>query len=209
MTLHSTDREAHWQSVYRTKAPDTVSWYRAHLEVSLELLALAGLGAGSRVIDIGAGASSLVDDLLARQVREVNVLDVSADALAIAQRRLGERASAVRWLAADVLQVELPTGGFDFWHDRAVLHFLTEPADAARYVHIASQALTAGGHALIAGFAPDGPQRCSGLPVVRRSPEQIAALFGPRFTLVQTRAERHRTPSGAEQSFAYALLRKR
>ena len=208
MSPENTDRHAHWQAVYQGKDPVAVSWYRPHLEVSLALLDHAGLSAGARLIDVGGGAATLVDDLLERGLTEVTVLDVSGQALAIARARLGPRAAQVRWIEQEVLSAALPAGGFEFWHDRAVLHFLTDPADAARYVQVCAAALAPGGHAVIAGFAPDGPQRCSGLPVVRRSGEQIATLFGPAFSLVRTHAERHRAPSGTEQSFAYALLRR-
>jgi len=204
----SDERRSHWQNVYRTRRADSVSWYRPHLEVSLELLAQAGLSVGSRLIDVGGGASTLVDDLLDRGLRNVSVLDVSEEALACARHRLGERAEAVTWYTGDVLEIALPPGGFDFWHDRAALHFLTTPADATRYAQAAAHAVAAGGYAVIGGFAPDGPQRCSGLPVARRSPQDIAALLSPAFVPVQTRAERHRTPGGADQSFAYGLLRR-
>jgi SAM-dependent methyltransferase len=209
MTTDNSDRHAHWQNVYRTRRTDAVSWFRPHLEVSLELLSAGGMSAASRVIDIGGGASTLVDDLLARGLRHVSVLDISAEALAHARQRLAERAGLVQWLAGDVLTIALPAGGFDFWHDRAVLHFLTDATDAARYAEIAANALARGGYAVIGGFAPDGPERCSGLPVARRSAQQIGALFGPAFALVQSRAERHQTPAGAEQSFAYARLQRR
>ncbi len=208
MATQRIDRRTHWQNVYQTKRVDAVSWYQPHLNVSLQLLAEAGLSARSRVIDVGAGASTLVDDLLDQGVRDVSVVDVSVEALALARGRLGERAHLVTWYAADVLELALPCGSFDFWHDRAVLHFLTDPEDAARYVHIAANALAAGGHAVIAGFAPDGPNRCSGLPVAQRSARDIAALFASAFTLVRERTERHRTPGGSNQSFAYALLRR-
>ncbi len=201
--------EAHWQNVYRTKSPDSVSWYQPHLQLSLQLLTEAGLTASSRLIDVGGGASTLVDDLLERGLCNVSVLDVSDEALSLARRRLGERGKLVRWYVGDVLELALPPEGFDFWHDRAVLHFLSDPEDAARYVQNAARTLTAGGHAVIAGFAPEGPERCSGLQVARRSAEDIAALFAPAFTLVQQRTERHRTPSGLEQSFVYALLQRR
>ena len=201
--------EAHWQNVYRTKRPDSVSWYQPHLQLSLQLLTEAGLTASSRLIDVGGGASTLVDDLLERGLCNVSVLDVSDEALSLARRRLGERGKLVRWYVGDVLELALPPEGFDFWHDRAVLHFLSDPEDAARYVQNAARTLTAGGHAVIAGFAPEGPERCSGLQVARRSAEDIAALFAPAFTLVQQRTERHRTPSGLEQSFVYALLQRR
>lgn len=209
MPSRGADRRVHWQKIYRTKSADSLSWYRPHLELSLELLTRSGASADSRVIDVGGGASTLVDDLLERGFRELSVLDVSGEALAVAQRRLGDRAKAVQWYLGDVLELALPPGGFDFWHDRAVLHFLTDPADASRYALTAANAVTIGGYALIAGFAPDGPERCSGLPVVRRSMEDVAALFAPAFALIEMRAERHRTPGGLEQSFAYALLRRR
>ena len=202
------ERQRHWQNVYRTKKADSVSWYRPHLAVSLELLTWAGLCVGSRLIDVGGGASTLVDDLLDRGLSHVSVLDISEEALAVAQGRLGERAKAVEWYAGDVLEFALPPGAFDFWHDRAALHFLTRPAEANRYAQTAARAVAPGGYAVIGGFAPDGPERCSGLPVARRSPQDIAALLAPAFALVQTRSERHRTPAGLDQSFAYALLRR-
>lgn len=208
MAHESVDPQTHWQNIYRTKSADSVSWYRPHLDVSLELLSEAGLSAASRVIDVGGGASTLVDDLLDRGLRDVSVLDLSEEALAVARRRLGEPAKLVKWCSGSVLDIALPAGGFDLWHDRAVLHFLTDMSDATRYVQIAANALAVGGHAVIAGFAPQGPERCSGLPVVRRSAEDVAALFAPAFELVQKRTERHRTPAGAEQLFAYALLQR-
>lgn len=208
MAQQSNDRQAHWQNIYRTKSADSVSWYRPHLDVSLELLTAAGMSATSRVIDVGGGASTLVDDLLDRGLRNVSVLDLSEQALAVAQRRLGARAKLVKWYAGDVLDIALPSGGFDLWHDRAVLHFLTDVSDAKRYAQSAASALSTGGHAVIAGFAPQGPERCSGLPVARRSADDIAAIFAPAFTLVHERTERHRTPAGSEQLFAYALLQR-
>jgi SAM-dependent methyltransferase len=208
MAAGSIDRQEHWQKVYRTRAVDAVSWYRPHLETSLELLELAGLSTDTRVIDVGGGASTLVDDLLGRGLRRMTVLDVSSEALAVTRRRLGEREREVTWLVADVLEARLPEGGFDTWHDRAVLHFLADPSDTARYAAQAAAAVRVGGHAVIAGFAPDGPERCSGLPVARRSAEEIAAILAPAFRLVTKRAERHLTPAGGEQSFAYALLRR-
>lgn len=204
-----TSRQAHWQNVYLTKPVDRVSWYRPHLDASLELLERAGFSVQSRLIDVGGGASTLVDDLLARGATHVTVLDVSAEALAIARRRVGAGERDVTWLASDVLDAALPQGGFDIWHDRAVFHFLTDPADAARYAAQVAHAVRPGGYAIIAGFAPDGPERCSGLPVARRSAEDIAAVLAPSFELLAKRAEQHVTPAGSVQSFAYALLRRR
>lgn len=199
---------AHWQDVYRTKPSDRVSWYRPHLDLSLELLSKAGAGPKSRLIDVGAGASTLVDDLLARGLTHITVLDLSDAALATARQRLGDRASTVHWLCADLLTVDLPAAGFDLWHDRAVLHFLTTPEAAGRYAAQAANAIAPGGQAVIGGFAPDGPERCSGLEVARRSAADIAALLGETFELVEARHENHTTPGGATQAFVWARLRR-
>lgn len=201
------DPTAHWQDVYQRKPSDTVSWFRPHLDTSLALMSSVGLAPGARVIDVGGGASTLVDDLLARGVGDITVLDLSEAALAVALARLGERGAGVRWLAGDLLTADLPEASFDLWHDRAVLHFLTDPADTARYAAQATLAVRPGGHAVIGGFAPDGPERCSGLTVARRSADDIAALMAPRFTLVDQRHEIHHTPGGSPQSFAWAVLR--
>lgn len=198
----------HWQGVYGSKPADGVSWYRPHLETSLRLLSQAGLQPASRVIDVGGGASTLVDDLLARGVSRITVLDLSETALAISRRRLAGQGSTVQWLAADITGAELPANGFDFWHDRAVLHFLVEPAQAAAYVAKVRDSLAPGGTAVIGGFAPDGPERCSGLPVARRSPAGLAELFGAGFSLAHEEREMHTTPGGATQAFAWAVLRK-
>lgn len=201
-------QQGHWEDVYRRKDAQGVSWYRPHLDVSLELLRQAGLNPGSRVIDVGGGASTLVDDLLDLGLSDITVLDLSAEALNVAKRRLGDRAEGVHWLPGDLLRAEFPKGRFDFWHDRAVLHFLTTEDDARLYVQQATRAVTQGGHAVIGGFAPDGPERCSGLPVARRSATDIARLLAPRFQLLDERSEQHHTPGEATQSFAYALLRR-
>jgi SAM-dependent methyltransferase len=209
MSGPSADRQAHWRHVYATRPAESVSWYRPHLEVSLELLDRGGLNPDSRIIDIGGGASTLVDDLLGRGVAQVTVLDLSAEALEVAQARLGARGDTVRWIAADLRAADLPAGGFDLWHDRAVLHFLGDTTDAALYARQAERAVRPGGHAVVSGFAPDGPERCSGLPVARRSPGEIASLLGSGWTLLEQRTEQHVTPGGSQQSFAYALLRRR
>ncbi len=209
MTDSSADRRTHWQRVYQTRAPTSLSWYQPHLGVSLELLSSAGLCAASRVIDVGGGTSTLVDDLLSRGVQQLSVLDISQQALSVSQERLGLRAATVTWLLGDVLTAALPAAAFDFWHDRAVLHFLSEPTDTRRYAEVAATAVIPGGHCVIGGFAPDGPERCSGLPVTRRAVADIAEIFAAAFELEQERSERHRTPSGAQQSFVYALLRRR
>lgn len=203
------DPTSHWQAVYLGKPPAEVSWFKPHLTVSLDLLRKAGLNPDSRVIDVGAGASTLVDDLLKLGVRNVIALDISEASLAAARARLGAEATRVHWIVADIATVRLPAASIDIWHDRAALHFLTDPAAASAYVRLATNAIASGGHAVIGCFAADGPEKCSGLPVVRRDPEDIAALFGPAFELIESRREVHSTPSGAQQRFAYALLRRR
>lgn len=198
----------HWEHVYRNKAADSVSWFRPHLDVSLSLLRATGLDTSSHALDVGGGASTLVDDLLDLGVR-VTVLDLADAALEVARQRLGGRAAQVVWRTGDITTIDLPAAHFSHWHDRAVLHFLTNPAAVQAYAAQAARVLPAGGHAVIGGFAPDGPERCSGMSVARRSPEQIAALLGPEFELIETRFERHRTPGGSEQAFAWAVLRRR
>jgi len=204
----SDDKTTHWQSVYETKAATDVSWFRPHLEVSLALLKQGGLNAKSRVIDIGAGASTLVDDLLDLGVLHVAALDISASSLEITKQRLGPRGANLQWIVGDASGYQFAPESFDLWHDRAVLHFLVDPADARAYVDNAAHAIRPGGHAVIGGFANDGPEKCSGLPVARRDAGDIANLFGAAFTLVDQRHETHKTPGGAPQSFAYALLRR-
>jgi ubiquinone/menaquinone biosynthesis C-methylase UbiE len=199
----------HWEAVYRTGDARSVSWFRPHLDVSLRLLERAGLGNASHVIDVGGGASTLVDDLVARGVAHVTVLDLSDTALDVARRRLRDRAMDVTWCTGDVTRIALAPAAFDLWHDRAVLHFLTDAEPVAAYVRQVERALRPGGHAVIGGFASDGPERCSGLPVARRDPRDIAETFGPAFDLVDEAREEHTTPGGATQRFAYAVLRRR
>jgi Methylase involved in ubiquinone/menaquinone biosynthesis len=203
-----TSSARHWERIYGSQRPEQVSWFRPHLNVSIALLLSAGLNPRSRVIDIGGGASTFVDDLLDRRVEHVTVLDISAAALQAVRDRLGERAARVQWIVSDVSAADLDADSIDLWHDRAALHFLTEPHEIAAYVRVASRAIAPGGHAVIGGFASDGPEQCSRLPVVRRDPEQIAELFAQRFRLTAARREMHSTPRGTPQSFAYAVLQK-
>lgn len=201
-------QRAHWQKVYRRKDARSVSWFRPHLDVSLNLLCQAGLDTRSRLIDVGGGASTLVDDLLEMGLTQLTVLDLSEEALGVAKERLGKKAEAVRWLPDDILRTKLVEASFDYWHDRAVLHFLTAENDAHRYAEVASNAVVPGGYAVIGGFASDGPERCSGLRVARRTAAEIANLLSPGFTLVEERGELHCTPGESVQSFTYALLRR-
>lgn len=195
----------HWDRVYHTKRTDEVSWFRPHLETSLALIAEAGVSADAPLIDVGGGASTLVDDLLAGGYRDVTILDVSAAALEAARARLGSRSSAVRWIAADVTRADLPAAHFQVWHDRAVFHFLTDPADRDRYVAQVRRSVAPGGHVVVATFGPDGPLRCSGLPTARYDAEALHAVFGADFAMVDHREERHHTPAGVDQQFVYCL----
>ncbi|HVY23151.1 MAG TPA: class I SAM-dependent methyltransferase [Steroidobacteraceae bacterium] len=205
MTDH---KAAHWQTVYQTRASTSVSWFRPHLDVSLELLKHAGLNIQSRIIDVGAGASTLVDDLLSFGVQHIAVMDISAASLDIAKQRLGEHANRVEWIVDDVVQHVFAPSSVDIWHDRAVLHFLTARRDATSYVAQVLRAVVEGGYVIIGCFASDGPEMCSSLPVQRREPEEVAALFGSSFELIEQRHEMHTTPAGNPQSFAYTVLRK-
>jgi trans-aconitate methyltransferase len=200
------DRAAHWNQVFATKATDQVSWFETVPAVSLRLLDAAGLTRDSRVIDIGGGDSHLIDQLLERGVRHVAVLDVSLAALDRARRRLGEMAAVPTWIEADVTGT-WTLAPVDFWHDRAAFHFLTLPEEREAYLMRLLQTLKPGGTAIIATFAADGPERCSGMQVVRYSPESLARELGPRFELVDTARHAHTTPWGSAQSFQYSVFR--
>ncbi len=201
------DARSHWEEVYRAKGATAVSWYQPEARLSVELIQQVAPDLATPIIDVGGGASTLVDGLLASGYTDVTVLDVAESALEIARSRVGHRAADVRWLAADVLSAQLRVRHVGLWHDRAVFHFLTTAAARARYVEVARRTLRPGGHIIVASFAPDGPERCSGLDVVRYSPESMHAQFGGGFRLLDSRREEHRTPSGAIQSFVYCLCR--
>ena len=203
MTAVSTDRARHWDAVYQAKAPTAVSWYRPHLAQSLACIRACPAGRDARVIDVGGGASTLVDDLLDDGFRYVTVLDVSEEALRQARARLGPRAARAQWIAGDVTHTPLPERAYDVWHDRAVFHFLAGPDDRQRYREQLHHAVRPGGQAVIATFALDGPPRCSGLDVVRYSPATLRRALGAALKLVASAEELHQTPSGATQAFLY------
>jgi SAM-dependent methyltransferase len=201
------DRSDHWQQVYQTKADDAVSWFEASPDTSLDLLDAAGLTQNDAVIDIGGGASRLVDALVARGQAHVSVLDLSAAALDVARTRLGDAAS-VDWIVSDVLAWQ-PSRRYRFWHDRAAFHFLTDPADQADYVDVLGRALEPGGTATIGTFAPDGPEKCSGLPVARHDAESLSRILGDGFALIDQRRHAHATPWGSVQNFQFSTFRQR
>jgi len=198
----------HWEKIYTTKASDAVSWFQSHAEVSVGLVKATGAGLDAAIIDVGGGASTLVDDLLALGYTNLTVLDLSAAALAAARKRLGGKASAVRWIEADITKANLPDHQFDIWHDRAVFHFLTSPEDRAAYVQAVFRAVKPGGHVIVATFAEDGPNQCSGLPVMRYRPDELHAEFGEAFSLLRHEKEAHHTPSGTVQQFVYCYCRR-
>jgi len=202
------EKQNHWDSVYRDRTPTQVSWFQEHSLLSLQFIQLTGVEKAGRIIDVGGGASTLVDDLLADGFTQVTILDISHSALEAAQHRLGRRASQVSWLKADITQVSLSSQLYDVWHDRAVFHFLTSPEDRRKYVEAVERAVKPGGHVIVATFAPDGPLRCSGLDVVRYSPAALHAEFGVDFELVDNTREIHRTPMGTVQQFIYCYCRK-
>lgn len=197
----------HWEQVYRTKNPQAVSWFQPEAAVSLRLIR-AATDNRAAVIDVGGGASTLVDGLLDAGYRDLTVLDLSGAALTAARARLGPRAAGVHWLEADVLPAPLPAQAYDVWHDRAVFHFLTAAEDRAAYVRQVLHAVRPGGHVIVASFAEDGPRQCSGLPVMRYAPGELHAQFGAPFELLHHEREAHQTPGGTVQQFVYCFCRK-
>jgi SAM-dependent methyltransferase len=198
----------HWERVYTTKPVNVVSWYQEHAEHSLRLIQGTAAGTDAHVIDIGGGASTLVDDLLAAGYSRLTVLDLSAAAIAAAQKRLGRLATRVEWLQADITTAVLPASAYDVWHDRAVFHFLTEADQRAAYVRAVLRAVKPGGYVIVATFAEDGPTQCSGLPVRRYSPGELHAEFGQPFELLKHERETHHTPFGTVQKFVFCYCRK-
>lgn len=209
--MSGVSRKSHWENIYATKGEREVSWFQENPAPSLELIALAGLSQGASIIDIGGGASRLVDALVERNIGQITVLDLSAAALDAARERLKERlgskAVAVRWVAADITTWE-PTQTYDLWHDRAAFHFLTDPADQSAYVERLKKAVKRGGYVIIGTFALDGPERCSGLPIVRYDAASLSAILGSDFKLIDARRHDHATPGGAVQRFQFSTFRR-
>ncbi|WP_262272075.1 class I SAM-dependent methyltransferase [Microvirga yunnanensis] len=200
-------RPEHWDGVFTTKADEAVSWFQATPETSLRLIRACNLPKDAVILDVGAGASRLPDTLLEEGFTNIAVLDVSAVALERTRARLGGNGHSVRFIVADIAAWQ-PDFTVDLWHDRATLHFLTEPRDRAAYAEALRQAVNPGGYALISGFAPSGPERCSGLPVLRADPAAIAILLGSDFDLLDAVEENHRTPSGSQQRFVFTRFQR-
>jgi len=201
-------RRDHWQSIYEEKDEIQTSWYRPHLEQSLGCIDNLKLDKNLPVVDVGGGRSTLIDDLLVRGYRDVTVLDLSAKALADIRQRLGAKAKAGTWIEGDVNEINWPEARYVLWHDRAVFHFLTDAGGRARYVTAAAHTVRPDGYLVIATFASDGPERCSGLPVCRYDATALAVEFTPSFTMVTHYRDLHQTPSGRQQPFTYVVLRR-
>lgn len=204
-------RQEHWDGVYGARSEDELTWFEATPSISLELVGLY-LRLGDALIDIGAGASRLVDALLDKGFSPLTVLDLSGSALEVSRQRLGDRGDGVNWIEADVTTWR-PDRDYVIWHDRAVFHFLTDAEARAAYAQAMSQALRPDGVAIIATFADDGPDKCSGLPVVRYAPEELeqelTRLVPGQFEMISSRRYMHITPKGNRQSFQYSVFRKR
>jgi len=201
------DRKLHWEKVYSNSSPSRVSWYQEEPTLSLQLIQNTQLALDAPIIDVGGGASKLVDELCNEGYSNVAVLDVSAQALKHARERLEGKANAVEWYEADVTKFK-PPHQFALWHDRAVFHFLTTRDDREKYVGVVKQALQTGGHLIIMAFAIGGPQKCSGLDIVQYDADKLTKELGPGFKLVETGHETHLTPAGNQQKFAYFRLEK-
>ena len=206
--MTQSDRQSHWQQVYLSKGEQQVSWSQADPQPSLGLIEKFAGGPGASIIDIGGGASRLVDALVKDGFAAITVLDLAEAALRAARQRIGSAGTAVRWIAADVTAWR-PAQAFDIWHDRAVFHFLVEDNDRQAYIDRLSNGVRIGGHAIIATFALDGPEKCSGLPVRRYDPAGLAKVIGGAFELLEYQAHRHLTPWGAPQSFQFSVFRRR
>ncbi len=202
----SDSQRDHWEGRYLSGATEKLGWYRPRLDASLELVRRLSPPRETRLIDIGGGASTLVDDLLAEDLDSVTVLDLSPAAIAIARDRLGPLARRVNWRDGNILSIDLAPHSFDIWHDRAVFHFLVEESERLQYLRQLALALAPGGHVVIGTFGPTAPARCSGLPLQRYTLEQLVATFGPNFRLVENCEEEHQTPGGTDQPYVYALF---
>ena len=202
------DRRQHWETVYGAKSACEVSWYRPHLEASIALIESCAQSKQAAILDIGGGASTLVDDLLSAGFEDLSVLDIAESALDVARRRLGSAGSRVRWAAEDFLNAKLEPQGYDICHDRAVFHFLTDAEEKKRYFEQVERILRPAGSLILATFALEGPSRCSGLDVTRYGEEQMKEAAGAAFELVSSQTESHRTPGGSVQEMMYFVMRR-
>jgi hypothetical protein len=201
-------RVQHWNEVYSAKSANKVGWYTPHLNTSLSWIQELGLKPDEAIIDVGGGASTLVDDLLDTDHSDITVLDLSRRALQLSQERLGVLPGSVTWLEGDVTEAKLPFRHYRLWHDRAFFHFLVQAEERQRYKDALLTALQAGGFVVAGTFSPDAPPQCSGLPVQRYTADSLSKVFGEEFNLRRHKYETHMTPSGVEQSYVYCLFQR-
>jgi len=201
------ERTSHWESVYSTKTETDVSWFQESPGISIEIIDALWGGKPADFIDVGGGASRLADALVVHPGFKVTVLDLSQAALDAARQRIGANAADISWIVADITRWQ-PADQFDIWHDRAALHFLTNADDREKYVRTLGSALRIGGVAIIGTFAPDGPEKCSGLPVMRHDSASLAAMFGDAFELIDSQPHEHQTPWGSVQKFQFSSFRR-
>lgn len=202
------DRKTHWEDIYSSKKLEEISWYQPHPDTSLVLLDDCNLPKNARIIDIGGGDSLLVDHLLKKGYTDITVLDISEKALERAKDRLADKADAVKWIVADAATFT-PKETYDLWHDRATFHFLTDEVEAQRYVKTAQRYLKRGGYLIIGTFSEQGPDTCSGLPVIQYSEASLTEQFNPYFDKIQCEYMDHITPSGMTQNFVFCLFKKK
>jgi len=202
------DKQSHWEKIYTEKAPDAVSWYRRHLDTSLDLIERVAADHSVSIIDVGGGESTLVDDLFTRVYQDITVLDISLTAIDANKKRLGDISNRMNWLVADITRSDLPPDAYDIWHDRAVFHFLTTQSDRVAYVRQVARSVRKGGHVIVGTFGPEGPTKCSGLDVVRYDAESLHGEFGVQFKLLGSSKELHHTPFGTVQQFLYCYCRR-
>lgn len=202
------DSKIHWEDIYRNKPSNEVSWYAPHLEMSFEIILGLELPKDAQIIDVGGGASTLPDDLLGADFKNITVLDISSEALKVSKNRLGKKSGLVHWVEGDVTQTSFKPDQYDLWHDRAVFHFLTVPQSRQKYVESMAKSLKPDGYLLMATFGPKGPLKCSGLEIVRYSAESLQKELGEVFQLKKHFTETHRTPFNTSQDFLYCLFRK-
>ena len=198
----------HWEDIYSNRPSEKLGWFKPHLQTSLSWIKEIGLDKAAPIIDVGGGASTLVDDLLEAGYQSITILDLSKKALSLAKARLGEKGHAVKWLEGNITSVSLPTHSYSLWHDRAVFHFLTAPEQQQKYRQKLLGALKPGGHLIIGTFAPEAPPKCSGLPVQRYTAEQLATTLGEEFKLTRHHKELHVTPGGVEQMYLYCQFKR-
>ena len=200
-------RREHWEAVYSSKPSERLGWYKPRLQTSLEWITTLGLDLGAPIIDVGGGASTLIDDLIDNGYSSITVLDIAEPALDLLRTRLGDRGAAVSWLCGDITVIDLPENAFELWHDRAVFHFLTEAADREHYKQNLCRALRPGGYLVIGTFAPEAPPKCSGLPVQRYDLDLLQKTLGDAFLPRRNQKELHVTPGGVEQMYLYCAFR--